>query len=416
MTAPLGVIADDLTGAADVAGILARAGAGPRLVVGVPDEPAAPGADALVVALKSRSAPVAEAVRDSLRALGHLRAAGARQVLLKVCSTFDSTPEGNIGPVALALLDALGAHRAHGAAVCPAFPANGRRVFMGHLFVHDRLLSEAGMERHPLTPMTDPDLRRWLALQAGEPVGHLALADLRAGRAREVLAAERAAGRRLTVCDAIEDEDLLLLGRAVAGDALVVGGSAVAQGLPANLGTGRTEAAAGRPSAPGLVLAGSCSGATLGQVERHRAAHPALAVAPEEVEGPEAVARALAFLGEARGARPLVFSSAPPDAVARAQGRWGREALARRLDGFFAALARAALERGFGALVVAGGETSGAVAQALAPLACGVGTEVAPGVPTLYPEDGRCGLVLKSGNFGGPAFFDEALDALEAGR
>ncbi len=202
----------------------------------------------------------------------------------------------------------------------------------------------------------------------------------------------------------------------MAGDALVVGGSAVAAGLLADPGVGAEKAAApGRPSAPGLVLAGSCSAATLGQVERHRTAHPALA--PEEMEEPEAAAaRALAFLGAARDGRPLVFSSAPPEAVARAQGRWGREALARRLDGVFAAVARAALDRGFGALMVAGGETSGAVAQALGAVACGVGAEVAPGVPTLYPEDGRCGLVLKSGNFGGPAFFEEALDALEAGR
>lgn len=410
----LGVVADDLTGAADVAGVLGAAGARARLVVGVPAGPAGGGAEAVVVALKSRSAPVGEAVAESVAAARWLLAGGAERVMLKVCSTFDSTPDGNIGPVAVALLGLLGAP---GAAVCPAFPRNGRTVYMGHLFVGDRLLSESGMERHPLTPMTDPDLRRWLAPQAGEAVGHLPLADLRAGRGRERLGAERAAGRRLCVADAVEDADLLRIAEAAGGDRLLVGGSALAMGLPALMGLAGGRVAGRAVAGPGLALAGSCSGATLGQVAAHEARHPTLRVAPEEALAAGAAERAWAFLQAHRGERPLVASSAEPGAVAAAQARWGRERLAGALDALFARLGARAFAEGFEALVVAGGETSGAVAGALGAGAWDVGEEVAPGVPTLYPADGTArGVVLKSGNFGGPGFFDEALDALGAGR
>jgi uncharacterized protein YgbK (DUF1537 family) len=408
----IGVIADDMTGASDIAGILSCAGARTRLMSGLPHGQATPGADALVIGLKIRSAPVAEAIAQSLAALHWLRATGVRQVVFKVCSTFDSTPEGNIGPVALALLDALGAP---GAAVCPAFPANGRRVFMGHLFVGDRLLSESGMEHHPLTPMTDPDLRRWLARQTGGPVGHLGRDQLH--RAGQALAECHAAGQRLVICDAIEDADLLALAPALADQALIVGGSAIAMGLPANFGL-RPQAPAPRPGAiPGCILAGSCSTATRGQVVAHGRTHPVLQIEPDDMMAPEtALSRALAFLSAHRGSRPLVASSAPPDIVAAAQSAHGRAALAARFDSFFGDLASAANSAGFRAIVVAGGETSGAVMQALGPIAYDIGAEIAPGAPTLYPTQGGPALALKSGNFGGPGFFDQALDQLQAGR
>jgi uncharacterized protein YgbK (DUF1537 family) len=408
----IGVIADDLTGAGDIAGILSRSGARTRLIPGIPTDVAAPGADALVIGLKTRSAPVAEAVTTSLAALDWLRAAGVAQVIFKVCSTFDSTPEGNIGPVALALLDAL---QAPGAAVCPAFPANGRRLFLGHLFVGDRLLNESGMQHHPLTPMTDPDLRRWLARQTGGGVGHLPRERL--PDASFALAERYAAGERLVICDAIDDTDLLTLARGLKGQALIVGGSAIAMGLPANFGL-RPAAAAARPgAAPGCVLSGSCSTATRGQVTAHAEGHPMLRVGPADMADPAAAGRrALAFLIAHRDDRPLVASTAPPEEVAAAQAAHGRDGLAARLDAFFAALATEARRAGFRAIVVAGGETSGAVMQALGPVPYDIGAEIAPGVPALYPADPGQGLVLKSGNFGGPDFFARALDQLAAGR
>ena len=413
----IGVIADDLTGASDIGGMLTRAGARSSLLVGVPRTPANVGADALIVALKSRSAPVPDAVAQSLAALAWLRAAGAQQIVLKVCSTFDSTPQGNIGPVTEALLDALAAD---GAPVCPAFPANKRTVYQGHLFVGDRLLNESGMERHPLNPMTDPDLRRWLARQMKGAVGHLGLNELRGGEAAQGLLSRFLRGDRAVICDAIDDADLLQLAAAARDLPLIVGGSAVALGLPANFGIKadiRKQPQRKPPAAQGLILAGSCSAATLSQIEAHAARHPMLRVGPDDMQDiPAATASARAFLTANRDRRPLVASSDAADRVAAAQARYGRDELAGRLDSFFAGLAQSALADGFGAVVVAGGETSGAVAAAVATGPLEIGAEIAPGVPTLYPADGSFGLVLKSGNFGGPDFFDAALDALEAGR
>jgi uncharacterized protein YgbK (DUF1537 family) len=409
----IGVIADDLTGAADIGGILTRAGVATTLFVGQPQGPA-PASQALVLALKSRSIPAEDAVRQSLQALDWLRAAGATVILFKICSTFDSTPDGNIGPVAEALLDATAAP---GAVVCPAFPANGRTVYQGHLFVRDRLLSESGMERHPLNPMTDPDLRRWLGRQTKGAVGHLSLGDLRAGQAATRLTASFAAGQRLVVCDAIDDEDLCRLGVAVSGHPLVVGGSAIAGGIVAALPMRDLPGVTGAPrrmAGKGCILSGSCSEATLEQVANHSRLHPVLCLDPENLSSETA----LGFLTDHAADRPLVTTSAPPGVVADLQARLGRDRLAARIDAFFSDLSRRAAQAGFDAIVVAGGETSGAVASAFAPLSCLVGSEIAPGVPTLYPDDpmAPAGLVLKSGNFGGPDFFDRALDALEAGR
>jgi 3-dehydrotetronate 4-kinase len=414
----LGVIADDLTGASDVGGILARAGARCRLEVGVQKSKPAGDADAIIVALKSRSILAAEAIAQSLAALDRLRDAGARQIVFKICSTFDSTPEGNIGPVTEALLKALGAA---GAVVCPAFPANGRTVYQGHLFVGDRLLSESGMERHPLNPMTDPDLCRWLSHQMTGKVGHLGLAALHADDAGARLATAFARGEKAVICDAIADSDLLRLTRLCRDHPLLVGGSALAQGLPANFGLAPAGPDAPQrpvPEGQGFVLAGSCSTATLSQIAHHARAHPVLRVTPDDLADPDAaLSDALAFLAANADARPLVTSSAPAEVVAAAQARHGRETLAAKLDTFFARLAAEGLKAGLRFLVVAGGETSGAVAGALESAAFDVGSEVAPGVPTLYPETGvAAGVVLKSGNFGGPQFFDDALDALEAGR
>ncbi|WP_323054654.1 3-oxo-tetronate kinase [Roseibium salinum] len=229
----LGCIGDDFTGSSDLANTLAKANMSTVQYVGVPNRSAAPHVEAGVVALKSRSIPPAEAVAQSLAALDWLRAQGCRQFLFKYCSTFDSTPEGNIGPVAEALAEALGAREV---LVCPAFPTAGRTIYQGHLFVHDKLLNESGMEHHPLTPMTDPDLRRWLGLQTTGPVGHVPARVVRAGpdaiRAR--MRSEDAAGRRLLVADAVDDADLVALGRAADGLALVTGGSGIAMGLPEN--------------------------------------------------------------------------------------------------------------------------------------------------------------------------------------
>lgn len=416
----LGCIADDFTGASDLANTLAKGygasgGMATTQFVGVPDAPADPACEAGVVALKSRTIPAAEAVAQSLAALDWLQAQGCRQILFKYCSTFDSTPQGNIGPVAEALLDRLGGP----AVVCPVFPATGRTLFFGHLFVNGRLLSETGMRDHPLTPMTDPDIRRWLGLQARGEVGLVAYPTVRGGAeaVRAALAQEAAAGRRLVVVDAVVDQDLVAIGEAVAGAALVTGGSGVALGLPANFRRAGLLAGAGSrfrgAQGPAVALSGSCSTQSLAQVEAFKAGHPALALDPDAVmSGAMTADKALAFAREHLGAYPLIYSSAAPDAVRAAQGRHGREAVASAIERLMGDLAGALVQAGVERLVVGGGETSGAVVSALGVKALAIGPEIDPGVPALSVEGRPLALALKSGNFGALDFYEKAARAL----
>lgn len=426
----LGCVADDFTGASDLANTLARGGMATTLYAGAPDAPAAEGVQAGVVALKSRTIPAEQAVAQSLAALDWLQAQGALTFVFKYCSTFDSTDAGNIGPVAEAMMDATGAARA---LVCPAFPGAGRTVYQGHLFVGDRLLSESGMENHPLTPMRDPDIRRVLARQSRGPVGHVPLSTVERGPAAvaEAMAAETQAGRRLIVADALTDAHLIDLGAAAGRDTLITGGSGVATGLPGVfLAQGLIAVSRARwegVDGPGAAVAGSVSRATQAQVAAHRAAGlAARAVGPEEAmahgagaggSSPDALAEALADWAAEQWARdpaaaPLIYTTADPEAVSAAQAQHGREALSARLEALAGAVAAALVARGARRLVSAGGETSGAVVAALGLQAMVIGPEIDPGVPALRAEGRPLALALKSGNFGGPDFFAKALAAL----
>jgi uncharacterized protein YgbK (DUF1537 family) len=420
----IGVIADDFTGASDIANTLAKGvqpegGLRTAQYPGVPTDPADASIEAGVVSLKSRSAPVQEAVRDSLDALIWLRAQGCKQIIFKYCSTFDSTPAGNIGPVADALAEAL---EATGIVVCPAFPTTGRTVYQGHLFVGDTLLSESGMQHHPLTPMTDPDLRRFLRLQTTAGVGHIPLSIISQG-IEPTRDAINGGTDRYVVADAVSDADLLTLGAALADAKLITGGSGIALGLPRNLIAGRKPDArvadAVHVSGPEAILAGSCSGATRGQVDLHAQAHPTLAIdVPGVMEGRVTVETLVAFYDSNQGRAPLAYSSGSPDQVLALQSRYGREAVAEKLDNLFADTAKALVSKGYRRIVVAGGETSGAVAQAvtevLGAAAMTVGAEIDPGVPILTLGNGpSVALALKSGNFGAPDFFAKALQMME---
>jgi uncharacterized protein YgbK (DUF1537 family) len=421
----LGVIADDFTGASDIANTLAKGAAGsPGMAVtqyfGIPAKAAEAQSEAGVISLKSRSIPAKEAVDLSLEALDWLLEQGCEQIVFKYCSTFDSTPKGNIGPVGEALADALGVR---GVVACPAFPATGRTLYQGHLFVNDRLLNESGLESHPLNPMTDADLRRWLARQSQSSVGLVSWALVHKGAAaiKAALAEASQRGDKLVIVDALTEDDLITIGNACATARLITGGSGIAMGLPANF------AAAGKLSprnrawqgirGPEAILAGSCSTATRRQVEHHRAHHPAFAIDAEAVIAgklkPEAV---VAFMQENSGRQPLAYSSSSPDEVRAIQARHGREKSAHALEGFFEKTARALIESGVRRLVVAGGETSGAAVSGLALDAVTIGPEIDPGVPALRTlGDDKVALALKSGNFGSEDFFAKALRCLEAG-
>jgi len=410
----LGVIADDFTGASDIGNTLAKGGLRTAQFHGTPQGDAPEGIVAGVIALKSRSIPAAEAVAQSLAALDWLRAQGCTQIVFKYCSTFDSTPDGNIGPVAEALAGALGVT---GVVVCPAFPTVGRTVYRGHLFVNDRLLSESGLENHPVNPMTDPDLRRWLTRQTRGPVGLVDADTVRTG-AQSVLAALVDAPETLVIVDAVSDADLMTIGKAVENAPLLTGGSGIALGLPQNF-YARGVASPGRVSAPRIdgpeaILAGSCSGATRGQVDLHAKSHPVLAIDVDAVMGGETTAAAVAdFLLARPGQAPLAYSSSTPDQVRALQDRHGREHVSDTLDTLFGDAARLLLAGGVRRLVVAGGETSGAVVSALDLGALTLGAEIDPGVPALVSGgDDPIALALKSGNFGAPDFFAKALDVL----
>jgi uncharacterized protein YgbK (DUF1537 family) len=409
----IGAIADDLTGATDLALMLSRGGLGVVQVVGVPGPDAGFGdAEAVVVALKSRTIPAAEAVGQSLAAARALLAAEAQQLFFKYCSTFDSTDAGNIGPVIDALLELTGETRT---IACPAFPANGRTVFKGHLFVGDVLLSESSMKDHPLTPMRDANLVRVLARQTRRPVSLIARERVAAGS--DALERAFAGLDGIAIVDAIDETDLRTIGRAARGLRLVTGGSGIALGLPANFRGSDTTPAAPGPvaAAPGraVILAGSCSAATRRQVAAAEAAGlPSLKVDPAAIHrGETRVADAVAFVLDAPAtATPLVYSSAEPEAVARVQAALGRTAGGELVEGFFAELARELKNRGVTRFLVAGGETSGAVVGALGVTTLAIGPEIDPGVPWTVTRDAGppLALALKSGNFGTDDFFIKA--------
>ncbi len=415
----LGCIGDDFTGSSDLANTLFKQGMRTVQYSGVPTGDADADVEAGVVALKSRSIPVADAVAQSMEAFRWLQAQGCTQFFFKYCSTFDSTPEGNIGPVADALADAL---QAESVIVCPAFPGAGRTVYQGHLFVNGVLLNECGMQDHPITPMTDPDIRRWLGHQTTSTVGHIPAETVMHGAdaVQSAFRAEAVAGRRLVVVDAIGDPDLMTIGAAAADLKLITGGSGVALGLPRNFQergqiTGTGAAWRGQDG-PCAVLSGSCSRATRAQIEEHVKMHPIMEITASDVIDGRMTAEALCrWVMDYAEHLPLVYSSADPETVASVQESYGREAASAALEGFFADLARHLVAAGITRLIVAGGETSGAVVEGLDVAAMDIGPEIDPGVPCMRAGDDLV-LALKSGNFGGHDFFAKAARMLEGSR
>ncbi|MFF8960343.1 3-oxo-tetronate kinase [Streptomyces sp. NPDC014894] len=438
-TAPLGVIADDFTGATDVAVALRRAGLRTLLFFGVPDgtdgpDHGSPGGrlpehEALVVALKSRMAPPDDAVASSAAALEWLRAQGAGQIYLKFCSTFDSTPRGNIGPVLDRLARATGAGPVP---LTPSSPEHLRTQYQGCLFVDDVLLAESPMRDHPVTPMTDSYLPRLLRAQTREQVALVALRTVREGPAAVRAALERAGARgaRYVLADGIDESDLRTLGRAALGAPLVAGAAGLAAGLAHAYAEERAarppgaersaagdapeaEAAPSAPDGPAAVLAGSCSRRTLEQLAALiDAGRPWYRLDPVATPDPEALAEAaLAWYGALPpgGGAPVLYSSAAPGKLREIQRELGVERSAAVLERATGLIAAGLAGRGVRRLVAAGGETSGAVVAALGITGAHVGAEAARGVPWIHPLGGRPpALLLKSGNFGGPGLLLDA--------
>jgi uncharacterized protein YgbK (DUF1537 family) len=418
----LGCIADDLTGATDLALMLAREGLRTVQTIGVPRADLdLSGADAVVVALKSRTVPAQEAIDRALNAAEVLRKAGAQHLFFKYCSTFDSTDEGNIGPVSDALLAFTGSDFT---LACPAFPANGRTIYKGHLFVNGVPLHESSMKDHPLTPMRDSNLVQVLQRQTKHSVGLVSYEDVDTGPdvIRSAFEREKAAGHRIVIVDALNDTHLRAIGLAAAGFPLITGGSGVAMGLPAayrqSEGSSAPSSATGfdAPAGRSIILAGSCSSATRGQVKAALdAGVPALRLdALDLASGAMTAQRALDWLKAQPANGPaLIYSTANPDDVQAVQSRLGRMNAGEIVENTLAEIATALPDLGFTRLIVAGGETSGAVVNALDVDVLAIGPEIDPGVPWTRSLAGTdLVLALKSGNFGAPDFFLKAWNML----
>ena len=420
----LGCIADDFTGATDLANNLVRAGMRVVQTIGVPTQPLQAEVDAVVVSLKSRTIEPEQACAQSVAALTWLQAQGAQQIYFKYCSTFDSTAQGNIGPVTDALMAAL---QTNFTIATPAFPDAGRTVFKGYLFVGSVLLHESGMQDHPLTPMTDPNLVRVLTPQTRHQVGLIDYTVVAQGEAaiRTRIAALRAEGVAIAVVDAVSNADLLRLGAALSDMPLVTAGSGVAIGLPANFGITPNQQASCLPPATGLqaIISGSCSRATNAQVAAFLATGlPVIAVDPLRLQqGAQAVeqvvAEALTLCQTHLGKGPvLVYSTAEPEALKSIQEQLGAQRAGQLVEQTLAQIAVGLVRQGVGQLIVAGGETSGAVVQALGMTQLQIGAQIDPGVPWCAGHtavsDSTLHITLKSGNFGTPDFFTKAFHCI----
>ncbi|MGI9470950.1 MAG: 3-oxo-tetronate kinase [Rubripirellula sp.] len=417
----LGCIADDVTGATDLAINLVHGGMKVVQVLGVPSAEQLSGldADAVVVALKSRSIPCDEAIALSLESLETLRDAGAQRFFFKYCSTFDSTARGNIGPVAEALMKAL---KVEQTIFCPAFPRNGRSVYQGHLFVGDRLLNESGMEDHPLNPMRDANLVRVLQTQSAQSVGQLVYGDY-AGDVSEILSKLAQEDAALVVTDACDDGHLQQLAEAVSDMELVTGGSGIGRYLPEAyrrsrlLNTTPFEPVLPRVEGRSLIVAGSCSRATQQQVEWMRTQCPSqpIDVAQLMIDSSAIQTKLVAWAAAESPQKPVMFySTAAPDEVAKLQKQYGTDELAAAIEGLLASVVRTLVEQhAFRKLVLAGGETSGAIVKHLGVEALEIGPEICAGVPwTISSGSDPLCLALKSGNFGETDFFAAALEML----
>jgi uncharacterized protein YgbK (DUF1537 family) len=416
----LGCIADDFTGATDLANNLVRNGMHVTQTIGIPQQALNIELDAVVVALKSRNIEPEEAVTQSLEALNYLLAMGAQQIFFKYCSTFDSTPRGNIGPVTEALMAAL---QTNFTIATPAFPDNGRSVFKGYLFVGDQLLSESGMRDHPLTPMTDPNLVRVMQAQCSHQVGLIDYktillgADAIASRINDL----EASNIKIAIVDAVTNDDLYRIAPALKGLPLITGGSGIAIGLPGNFGLGERSETSKLPQAQGYkaIVSGSCSQATNLQVEHFKnLGGAAYAVNPLELieKSTEQLLKEILAWAEPRLllGSVLIYSSASPEQVKEVQLQLGVQASGSAIENLLGLVAQGLIDLGVGQLLVAGGETSGACVQVLGIDQMQIGQQIDPGVPWCYAlaRNKPLHLALKSGNFGALDFFVNAFSKL----
>ncbi|MEZ8880718.1 3-oxo-tetronate kinase [Vibrio lentus] len=411
----LGVIADDFTGATDIAGFLVENGMRTIQLNGIPTGDFDAAADAVVISLKSRSCPVDEAITDSVTALKWLQSQGCQQFYFKYCSTFDSTAEGNIGPVTDALLAELGESFTM---VCPALPVNGRTVYNGHLFVFGELLSDSGMRNHPVTPMTDSSVVRMMDAQSEGVSGLVNFQTIEQGSDSVTARFEelKSQGNRYAVVDAFNSEHLVTLGQAAKSLKLITGGSGLAAGIAKNWTEHLVDQSdaklAGSPvKAPTVVFSGSCSVMTNQQVAAYKQLAPHFAIDVKACLSNGQYANEVfdwVMTNSQGDFAPLVYATADAAELKAIQEEYGAQASSHAVEQFFSQLAIKLQQHGVKNFIVAGGETSGVVTQSLAVKGFHIGPQIAPGVPWVKSVEGELSLALKSGNFGDESFFAKA--------
>ena len=415
----LGIIGDDFTGSSDIANNLKKSGMQVSMYAGVPTTPPLKKepTDATVIALKTRTIPIEEAISESLKGLSWLKDYGCEQFIFKYCSTFDSTKKGNIGPVTDAIMEELNTDFT---IACPSFPDAGRTVYFGHMFVNGKPLNESGMENHPLTPMTDHNLVRWLDHQTKNNVGLIDFQTISKGAnsVKERIESLKTNGYKYAIIDTIKNDDFDIICNGVKDLPFLTGGSGIALGLPkiykdrGLLSASNFEIPKNNSNA--IILSGSCSVATINQINIYKENNPSLYVSPDEVmNNKNLVEKVFSWIKDNETLSPLVYSSSDARTVTEKQKQYGQEILADKIEKFFELLSKKLVKDNFGTFISAGGETSGAIIKGLGVQELKIGEEISHGVPALWSPhsngDKPISVTLKSGNFGQADFFDRAL-------
>ena len=421
----LGIIGDDFTGSSDIANNLKKSGMQVSMYAGVPnllpEETKKEQTDAAVIALKTRTIPIEDAIRESLKALSWLKDCGCEQFIFKYCSTFDSTKEGNIGPVTDAIMEKLNTNFT---IACPSFPDAGRTVYFGHMFVNGKPLNESGMENHPLTPMTDHNLVRWLGHQTKNNVGLVDSQTISEGEnsVKKKIENLKKNGYKYAIIDTIKNDDFDIICNAVKNLPLLTGGSGIALGLP-KIYKDRGLLSASSFQIPennsnAIILSGSCSVTTINQINIYKENNPSFYISPDEViNDKDLIEKVLSWIKDNETQSPLVYSSSDIKSVSEKQKQYGQELLANKIEKFFELLSKRLVKDNFGTFISAGGETSGAVIKGLGIQELKIGKEISHGVPALWSPESNGNkpvfVTLKSGNFGQDDFFTRALKALK---
>ncbi|PHM35743.1 3-oxo-tetronate kinase [Xenorhabdus innexi] len=420
MTIKLGVIADDFTGATDIASLMVQNGWQVALLLSIPDDSTfiPHDVDAIIISLKSRSCPVDESIEQSLKACRWLRQkANCSRLFFKYCSTFDSTIKGNIGPVTDVLMDEL---QIDLCLICPALPINGRTVVYGYLFVNGQLLNESDMQYHPINPMKDSNLLRLMEQQSRGTAGLVDINCVRQGELsiRDRLCQLRCKGIRYAVVDTLLMDDLLLVAQAAHDMTLITGGSGLGGAIARYCSGGNSEKTSIKKlplprNRRMVILSGSCSVMTYRQVLEYKKIASTMELDIDKcINNPDYIHLLVDWIIQQpmKGLAPMLYTTRPPGVLKLTHNQYESFQVSKIIEQLFAQIANELRQKDFNTFIITGGETSGKVVQSLGINQVGIGAIIAHGVPWVYDLQSDCWLALKSGNFGEVDFFHYAQE------